>query len=214
MYQGGSGVLCSATAQFPLRDASWGLDFEGEVCVIVGDVPEGISSAEAGSYVRLLMLANDWTYRNLIPEEQAKGFGFLNSKPATAFSPFAVTPAELGTAWQHGRLNLPLRCQLNKTLIGTANAADGMHFSFFDLIAHAAKTRSLTAGTIIGSGTVSNLDAARGVSCLAEKRARELLLEGQPKTPYLIASDRVRIEMLDAQGWNIFGSIDQQVVER
>jgi fumarylacetoacetate (FAA) hydrolase len=214
VYQGGSGVLLGARKPFVLPDPSWGLDFEGEVCVILGDVAQGTSCANAAAAVRLVMLANDWTYRHLIPDELAKGFGFFNSKPATAFSMFAVTPNELGTAWANGRLSLPLRCLLNGNVVGAAQAGEGMHFSFFDLVAHAAKTRALCAGTILGSGTVSNEDEARGVSCLVEQRTRETLRDGVIKTPYLADGDRVRIEMLDERGWNIFGSIDEEVVVR
>ncbi len=211
VYQGGSGVLSSATEPFILPNAEWGLDFEGEVCIVVGDVERGTLADQAGDAVRLLMLANDWTYRNLVPAELAKGFGFFNSKPTTAFSPFAVTPDELGAAWSGGRLSLRLHCELNGKRVGCANAAVGMHFSFHDLIAHVAKTRSLTAGTIIGSGTVSNEDEAVGVSCLAELRTRETLTQGAPQTRLLETGDRVVIRMLDATGWNVFGTIEQEV---
>jgi fumarylacetoacetate (FAA) hydrolase len=211
VYQGGSGVLLGPHAPIPLANPEWGLDFEAEVAVILGDTPIGTSAAAAARCVRLVALANDVTYRNLVPEELGKGFGFFCSKPATAFSPFAITPDELGTSWQEGRLHLPLRSYLNGELVGDPEAGPAMHFSFFDLIAHITKTRAFTAGTIVGSGTVSNEDPKRGVSCLAERRVREQLEQGRAITPFLKAGDRVRIEMLTADGANLFGSIDQEV---
>jgi fumarylacetoacetate (FAA) hydrolase len=211
VYQGGSGVLLAAHAPLQLGDPGWGLDFEAELAVILGDTPRASDAREAERAVRLLLLANDVTYRNLVPDELAKGFGFFCAKPATAFSPFAITPDELGPAWRAGRVYLRLRSYLNGELIGDPDAGDEMHFSFFQLIAHMTKTRAFTAGTIVGSGTVSNRDAARGVSCLAEKRVREQLEHGQASTPFLRAGDRVRIEMLSADGTNLFGSIEQLV---
>jgi fumarylacetoacetate (FAA) hydrolase len=211
VYQGGSGVLLAPTAPLVLGDPEHGLDFEGEVCVIVGDTPRGTAAARAESHVRLLMLANDVTYRNLVPAELAKGFGFFCSKPATAFSPFAVTPDELGPAWRDGRVHLRLRVHLNGALAGDPEAGAPMHFSFFDLLEHVTRTRSLTAGTILGSGTVSNEEAERGVSCLAERRVREILANGTATTPFLAAGDRVRIEMLGPDGVSVFGAIDQEV---
>src|SRR5690606_6938087 len=181
VYQGGSSVLLAPTDDIPLPDVSWGCDFESEIAVVLGDTPQGTTAAEAAKYVRLVMLCNDVTYRNLIPPELAKGFGFFNSKPATAFSPFAVTPDELGDAWRNGRVHLPLCTWLNGALAGDPHAGPAMHFSFFDLIAHIAKTRRFTAGTILGSGTVSNEDRARGVSCLAERRMREIIERGKPE---------------------------------
>ncbi len=210
-YQGGSGVLLGPTDPIPLGDPAWGLDFEGEVAVITGDVPLGTPAAAALGHVRLLCLANDVSLRHLIPAELAKGFGFLQSKPATAFSPFAVTPDELGPAWRGGRAHLRLTVRLNGAVVGDLDAGPEMHFSFADLIAHAARTRALTAGTIIGSGTVSNEDPARGVSCLAERRVREQLEHGAPRTPFLAAGDRVELEARDAGGRNLFGTIDQRV---
>lgn len=211
VYQGGSGVLLGPYADFPLPNAEWGLDFEAEVAVVLGDVPRGTGAAAAGQTIRLLMLANDWSYRNLIPSEIAKGFGFFNSKPATAFSPFAVTPDELGEAWYGGRVHHPLLCTLNRQRVGAPQAGVGMHFSFHDLIAHIAQTRAFTAGTILGSGTVSNPDERAGVACLAERRARELLAHGAARTPFLAVGDSIRIEMLDAAGESIFGAIEQEV---
>ncbi|MBK8171330.1 MAG: fumarylacetoacetate hydrolase family protein [Sandaracinaceae bacterium] len=214
VYQGGSGVFLGPTEDIPLVDESWGLDFEAEVCVVLGDTPQGTKKEDAHKYIRLFMLANDITLRNLIPPELAKGFGFFQSKPATAFSPFAVTPDELGDALRDGRVHLRLRSTLNGTLAGDPEAGPEMHFSFHDLIAHLARTRSYTAGTIVGSGTVSNVDSARGVSCLAERRTRETLEGGKPVTPFMKPNDRIEIEMLNAQGASIFGRIAQKVVAR
>ncbi len=211
VYQGGSGVLLGPRDPLVLPNPEWGLDFEGEVAVVLGATPRGTSSLAAEPYVRLVLLANDVTYRSLVPAELEKGFGFFVSKPATAFSPFAVTPDELGDAWREGRVHLRLRSLLNGVLVGDPDAGRPMHFSFHDLIQHITRSRSFTAGTILGSGTVSNEDPARGVSCLVERRTRETLDSGAPKTPYLQAGDRVRIEMLDAGGRNVFGSIEQEV---
>jgi fumarylacetoacetate (FAA) hydrolase len=215
VYQGGSGVLCGPRDPIPLIDEGFGLDFEGEVCVILGDVPQGTRAGDAARHVRLLVLANDVTLRNLVPDELAKGFGFFQSKPATAFSPFAATPDELGPAWKDGRVHLRLRVVQNGALVGDSEAGPEMHFSFYDLIEHIARTRSYTAGTILGSGTVSNVDRARGVSCLAERRTIEILEAGpggKPRTPFMKRGDRVEIEMLDAGGRSIFGKIAQEVV--
>ncbi len=211
LYQGGSGVLLGPTDPIPLGDPAWGLDFEGEVAVITGDVPLGTRAESALPRVRLLCLANDVSLRNLIPAELAKGFGFFQSKPATAFSPFAVTPDELGPAWRDGRVHLRLTVRLNGAVVGDLEAGPEMHFSFADLLAHAARTRALTAGTLLGSGTVSNEDPARGVSCLAERRARELIELGAPRTPFLKAGDRVEIAMAGPDGRDLFGAIDQVV---
>jgi fumarylacetoacetate (FAA) hydrolase len=217
VYQGGSGVLAGPRDELPFADPRLGLDFEAEVAVILGDVPRGTPASQAHQYVRLVLLANDVTLRNLVPDELAKGFGFFQSKPPTAFSPFAVTPDELGDAWRDGRVYLPLRSTLTRagsgeTLVGDPDAGPEMHFSFFDLVAHAARTRALGAGTILGSGTVSNRDRARGVSCLAELRALELLEHGAASTPFMAVGDRIQIEMRDRTGRDLFGSIDQRVV--
>jgi fumarylacetoacetate (FAA) hydrolase len=212
VYQGGSGVLLGPNDDILLPDPAVGLDFESEVAVVLGDTPQGTRREEAAACVRLLMLANDITLRNLVPAELAKGFGFFCSKPATAFSPFALTPDELGSAWSEGRLHRRLRTTYNDALVGDADAGDEMHFSFFDLIEHVARTRSLTAGTILGSGTVSNADPARGVSCLAERRARETIATGGPVTPFMKAGDRVFIEILGDDGASLFGRIAQKVV--
>ncbi|HWN69633.1 MAG TPA: fumarylacetoacetate hydrolase family protein [Haliangium sp.] len=213
VYQGGSGVFLGPTDHIPLARPEWGLDFESEIAVILGDTPQGTTAADAGRHVRLLMLCNDVTLRNLIPDELAKGFGFFVSKPASAFSPVAVTPDELGDAWRDGRVHLPLLSTLNGELVGQPDAGPEMHFSFFDLIAHITRTRSFTAGTILGSGTVSNADRARGISCLAERRMIETIDTGKPSTPFLRAGDTVSIEMRDAAGQSIFGTIEQRVVE-
>jgi fumarylacetoacetate (FAA) hydrolase len=212
VYQGGSGVLLAPTQDIPLADPAWGLDFEAEVCVVLGDVPQGTTADEAGRYIRLVMICNDVTLRNLIPTELKKGFGFFNGKPATAFAPFAVTPDELGDAWKDGRLHLPLQSWLNGELAGDPDAGPEMHFSFHDLIAHIARTRSFTAGTILGSGTISNEDRSRGSSCLSEKRMIEIIDEGEARTAYMQPGDTIRIEMLDDDGHSLFGAIDQKVV--
>jgi fumarylacetoacetate (FAA) hydrolase len=212
VYQGGSGVLLGSRAKIMLPDPAWGLDFEGEVCVVLNDVRRGLSASEVEPAVALLMLANDLSYRHLIPAELAKGFGFFSSKPATAFSAFAVTTDELGPAWRGGRLHLPLRCSLNGHEVGAPNAGTGMHFSFHELVAHIAKTRDFTAGTILGGGTVSNADPALGVACLAEQRCLETLASGAPSTRFLEPGDRLRIEMRDGTGRDVFGGIEQEVV--
>ena len=212
VYQGGSGALLGPRETFELVDEAWGLDFEAEVAVIVGDTARGTTSNEAFKAIRLFLLANDWTYRNLVPAELAKGFGFFTSKPATAFSPFAISPDELGSAFHDGRVHLRLSSKYNGALIGDPDAGAEMHFSFFDLIAHICKTRRLTSGTILGSGTVSNADPSRGVSCLAELRARETIEHGKPVTPFMKAGDRIQIEMFGPDGVSLFGRIDQEVV--
>ncbi len=208
IYQGGSGDLLGPCEPIELRDASWGLDFEAEIAVVLGDVPVGTTAAQAADHVRLVMLANDVTLRALVPDELAKSFGFFQSKPATAFSPFAVTPDELGTAWKDGRAHVRVRVRYNGEVVGTCDAGPEMHFSFHDLIAHVAKTRRFTAGTILGSGTVSNKDRARGISCLAEARMIETIEKGKPVTPFMKLGDRVQI---DVEG-GPFGVIDQKVV--
>ncbi len=212
IYQGGSGDLLGPRDPIELVDAAWGLDYESEVAVILGDVPLGVSAVDAQRHVRLVTLVNDITLRNLIPNELAKGFGFFQSKPATAFAPFAVTPDELGNAWQGGRLHLKVRSTYNGKVVGDCEAGPEMHFSFFDLVAHLAKTRRFVAGTILGSGTVSNADRARGVSCFAEARMIETIDRGKPSTPFMQDGDRIRIEAVDATGTSPFGAIDQVVV--
>lgn len=222
MYQGGSDSFLGPRDPIVMADEDWGIDMEGEVAVITGDVPPGASPEAARDSIRLLMLVNDVSLRNLIPAELAKGFGFFQSKPSSAFSPVAVTPGELGGAWDGGRLHLPLRVDLNGKPFGRAGAGDDMTFDFGMLIAHAAKTRPLGAGSIIGSGTISNRDTAngpgkpvveggRGYSCIAEIRMIETIRHGSPVTPFMRFGDSVRIEMLDAGGHSIFGAIEQTV---
>ncbi|MGC3835045.1 fumarylacetoacetate hydrolase family protein [Moritella viscosa] len=214
MYQGGSDSFLGPNDNIPLIDPAWGLDFEGEVAVITNDVKQGISSANASDTILLITLVNDVSLRNLIPSELAKGFGFFHSKPSTAFSPVAVTPDELGDAWDGTKLHLPLYSYLNDALFGSPDAGTDMTFDFPRLIAHAAKTRSLIAGTIIGSGTVSNCDRTVGSSCLAEKRMLEKIATGEITTPFLQNGDKVKIEMHDQAGQSIFGAIEQIVVKQ
>ncbi len=213
IYQGGSGHLLAPTEDIPMVNEEWGLDFEAEVAVILDDTPRGTSEDELLDHVALIVLVNDITLRNLIPGELAKSFGFFQSKPASAFSPFAVTPDELGDAWKDGRIHLPLYSYYNGEKFGDPEAGPAMHFSFKDLIKHLTKTRSYTAGTILGSGTVSNEDRSRGSSCLAEKRMLEKIDTGEFHTPFMKAGDTIKIEMLDKNGANIFGTIDQKVVK-
>jgi fumarylacetoacetate (FAA) hydrolase len=211
MYQGGGDDFLAPRDSIPQLDFSHGTDFEGEVAVITDFVPMGITSEAALEKILLVMIVNDVSLRGLIPEELANGFGFLQSKPSSAFAPFALTIDELGDAWKNGRLHLPLLVQYNGQFFGNADAGQ-MHFHFGQLIAHAARTRNLSAGTIIGSGTVSNEDPSRGSSCLAEKRMIEQISAGAVKTPFMKVGDRVRIEMKDAHGHDLFGVIDQKVV--
>ena len=221
MYQGGSDSFVGPRDPVYALDEAWGIDLEAEVAVITGDVKMGASDEEAAKAIRLVMLVNDVSLRNLIPNELAKGFGFFNSKPASAFSPVAVTPEELGKAWNDNKLHLPLLVQINRQPFGKPNAGEDMTFNFAQLVAHAAKTRELCAGTIIGSGTVSNKQGSLhgssianggvGYCCLAEVRMYETIESGQPQTGFLQFGDTVRIEMHDAQGKTIFGAIDQTV---
>jgi fumarylacetoacetate (FAA) hydrolase len=211
IYQGGGGDMLAPRAPVPLADEAWGCDFEGEICVVLGDVPIGTTAAEAARHVRLVGICNDVSLRNLIPDELAKGFGFFQSKPATAFSPVFVTPDELGDAWQGGRVHLKLHVWLNGVLVGDCEAGPEMHFSFFDLVQHIAKTRRFVAGSILGSGTVSNEDRARGISCLAERRMIETIEQGAPKTPFLKRGDKVEIELFHRDGRSVCGRIAQIV---
>jgi len=213
VYQGGSDDFLGPCDDVPFTSADWGIDFEAEVAVITGDVPMGASPAQALEGVRLLMLVNDWTLRNLVPAELAKGFGFFQSKPATAFSPVAVTPDELGDAWQGGRVHLTLQSTWNGRKVGLVEAGPEMNFHFGQLIAHIAKTRNVRAGAVVGSGTVSNKDASRGYSCIAEKRALEMIDHGEAKTAFMQYGDTIRIEMKGKDGHSLFGAIEQTVVE-
>ena len=221
MYQGGSDSFLGPRDAIVMADEAWGIDLEGEVAVIVDDVPMGASRDEAHAAIRLILLVNDVSLRGLIPAELAKGFGFFQSKPSTAFSPVAVSPDELGEAWYGGKLHLPLMVSLNGKPFGRADAGVDMTFDFATLVAHAAKTRPLVAGTIIGSGTVSNKldggpgkaisEGGAGYSCIAEIRTIETIQHGQPTTPFLKFGDQVRIEMYDHSGHSIFGAIEQTV---
>lgn len=213
MYQGGSDSFIGACDPIEVVDEGYGVDFESEVAIITDDVPMNVTAQDAGRHIKLLALVNDVSLRNLIPNELAKGFGFFQSKPASSFSPVAITPDELGTHWDGQRVHLSLMSYLNDQLFGQPNAGVDMTFSFPELIQHAAKTRKLSAGTIIGSGTVSNLDRSKGSSCIAEKRMLELLNNGKSKTPFMLFGDTIRIEMLDHLGSSLFGAIDQ-VVQR
>jgi len=223
MYQGGSDTFLGPREAVKLASEDYGIDLEAEIAVITGDVPMGVTPEEARGLIRLVMLVNDVSLRNLIPNELAKGFGFLQSKPSSAFSPVAVTPDEFGSAWKGGKLSLPLLAQVNGKPFGKPEAGVDMTFDFGVLIAHAAKTRPLVAGTIVGSGTVSNRDAdggpgkpvsegGLGYACIAEQRMVETIRHGAPQTPFLRFGDSVRIEMKDAAGHSIFGAIEQDIL--
>ena len=224
MYQGGSDKFLPPRADIPLGDPAWGCDMEGEIAVITDDVPMGVSKEDAADHIKLLMLVNDVSLRGLIPAELAKGFGFFQSKPSSAFSPVAVTPDELGDAWKDSVIHLPLMVDYNGEPFGRAEAGEDATFSLAELVAHAAKTRDLGAGAIIGSGTVSNKgedggpgkpvsEGGRGYSCIAEIRMIETIADGEAKTRFMRAGDTVRVEMKDRQGHSIFGAIEQKVVE-
>ncbi|MDF1679680.1 fumarylacetoacetate hydrolase family protein [Ponticaulis sp.] len=224
MYQGGSDAFLGPRDDIPLGDEAWGCDMEGEIAVITDDVPMGVSEAEAADHIKLIMLCNDVSLRGLIPPELAKGFGFFQSKPPGSFSPVAVTPDELGDKWKNTLVHLPFHVDYNGKPFGRANAGVDATFSMARLVSHAAKTRPLTAGTVIGSGTVSNKDAdggagrpvaegGLGYSCIAEIRMIETIANGKPSTAFMKAGDVVRMEMLDGKGHSIFGAIEQTVVE-
>lgn len=213
MYQGGADDFLGPTDDIVLACADWGIDFEGELAVITDDVPMGSSVAQAADRIRLVMLVNDVSLRNLIPAELAKGFGFVQSKPASAFSPVAVTPDELGDAWRDGRLHLPLATVWNGVQVGAPDAGVDMIFSFPQLVAHLTKTRNARAGAIIGSGTVSNKDPGKGYTCIAEKRCLEIIEDGKATTPFMQFGDTIRFEMCNARGESIFGAIVQRVVQ-
>ena len=211
IYQGGSDDFLGAHDNARFVSEEHGIDLEAEVGVITDDVPMATAAAQMGEHIKLIVLINDWTLRNLVPSELAKGFGFYQSKPATGFSPVAVTPDELGPSWRGGKLHLPLISHINGVLLGRPNAGVDMTFDFHQLLAHAARTRRLGAGTILGSGTISNVDRSAGSSCLAERRTLEQIEHGAPKTPFLRYGDVVWIEMLDGQGRSIFGAMEQTV---
>lgn len=215
MYQGLSDSFLAPCDNIPLQNPEWGLDLEAEVAIITDDVPMGTPADKAADHIKLLMLVNDVTLRGLTKDELGKGFGFVQSKPSSAFSPVAVTPDELGDAWQDTKLHLPMYSYINDKEFGRPNAGVDMTFNFAQLVAHGAKTRNLSAGTIIGSGTIANItdsgEADVGSSCLAEARMIETIKNGKPTTPWLQDGDTVKIEMRDADGLNIFGSIDQAV---
>ncbi|MEE4200271.1 fumarylacetoacetate hydrolase family protein [Erythrobacter sp.] len=224
MYQGGSDGFLPPRADIPLGDPAWGCDMEGEVAVIVDDVPMGVSVEEAAGHIKLIMLVNDVSLRGLIPGELAKGFGFFQSKPASAFSPVCVTPDELGDAWKDSLLHLPLMVDYNGEPFGRAKVGEDATFNMAQLVAHAAKTRALCAGSIIGSGTISNKgenggpgkpvsEGGAGYSCIAEIRMIETIRDGEPTTRFMRAGDTVKVEMRDADNHSIFGAIEQTVVE-
>jgi fumarylacetoacetate (FAA) hydrolase len=212
VYQGGSDDFLGPTEDASFVNEDWGIDLEGEVAVVTDDVAMSTDAQAARTHIKLVMLVNDWSLRNLIPGELAKGFGFYQSKPATAFSPVAVTPDELGEAWDGGKVHLPLVVHLNGKLLGRPDAGVDMTFDFGQLIAHVTRTRRLGAGAIVGSGTISNYDRSLGSCCLAEVRMLETVAHGKPSTPFMSFGDRVRIEMFDSRGKSIFGAIDQRVV--
>jgi len=211
MYQATSAGFYGPRDAVRVVSEDYGIDLEAEVVVVTDDVPMAAAPAQAAAHIQLIGLVNDVSLRNLIPNELAKGFGFLQSKPRSALSPVFVTPDELGDAWMNSKVHLPLRTQINGQFFGAPEAGEDMQFSFAELIAHAAKTRPLSAGTIVGSGTIANQEESRGASCLAEKRTLETLANGKPSTPFLKFGDTVRIEMLDAAGASIFGAIEQAI---
>ncbi|MGH8177629.1 MAG: fumarylacetoacetate hydrolase family protein [Steroidobacter sp.] len=212
VYQGGSDDFLGAREDACFPSEEFGIDLEGEVAVITDDVAMGTTRDQAREHIKLVMLVNDWSLRNLIPAELAKGFGFYQSKPATAFSPVVVTPDELGDAWKEAVVHLPLLVHINDAPFGRPNAGVDMTFDFAKLIEHITRTRNARAGAIVGSGTISNYDRSLGSACIAERRSLEQIEQGKPATPFLKFGDRVRIEMLDGQGRSIFGAIDQRVV--
>ena len=213
VYMGASDAFIGPREDIEAQDEAWGIDFEAEVVVITDDVPAGTPASLASDHIKLIGLVNDVSLRNLIPAELGKQFGFYQSKPWTSFTPVLVTPDELGDAWDGARLHLPLRATLNEKLIGAPNAGQDMTFDFPTLIEHCAKSRSLMTGTVIGSGTVSNVGSKDGSCCLAEVRCLEVIKDGQPSTPFMSFGDRIEIDMLDKNGVSIFGKIDQRVVQ-
>lgn len=213
MYQGTSDVFLAHNQDIEVVSEEYGIDFEAEAAIITSDVPMHVKADDAGQYIQLICILNDVSLRNLIPAELAKGFGFLQSKPRTALSPFFVTPDELGDAWQDNKIHLPMRTWLNGEWFGEPNCGVDMQFDFAELIAHAAKTRPLCAGTVIGSGTIANHDISKGSTCLAEKRVLEVIDQGEAKTPFMSFGDTIKIEITDNDGHNVFGTIDQKVIK-
>ena len=211
MYQAVSAGFYGPRDPVLVVSQDYGIDLEAEIVIVTDDVPMAVTPAQAAAHIQLIGLVNDVSLRNLIPNELAKGFGFLQSKPRSALSPVFVTPDELGDAWKDAKVHLPLVTHINGTWFGAPEAGDDMQFSFADLVAHVAKTRPLAAGTIVGSGTIANQDESRGASCLAERRVLEIIAHGNPSTPFLSFGDRVRIEMLDRAGHSIFGAIEQVI---
>lgn len=211
MYQGASDCFLGSREDILMESEDWGIDFEAEMAVITGDVPMGTPVADAGQHIRLLMLLNDISLRYLAMPELTKGFGFVQSKPSTVFSPVAVTPDELGDAWKDYKVHLPVVTEFNGATFGQPDAGEGMVFNYATLIAHAAKARPLVAGTVIGSGTVSNKDRSKGSSCIVEKRTLEKLDSGESTTPFMKFGDKVKIEVKNADGKTVFGSIEQTV---
>ena len=211
MYQATSAGFCGPRDPVMVISEDYGIDLEAEIVVVTDDVPMAVTPAQAAAHIQLVGLVNDVSLRNLIPNELAKGFGFLQSKPRSTLSPVFVTPDELGDAWRNSKLHLPLRTQINGKFFGAPEAGEDMQFSFAELVAHAAKTRPLSAGTIVGSGTIANQDESRGASCLAERRTLETIAHGKPATPFLKFGDTVHIEMLDQSGKSVFGAIEQAV---
>ena len=212
MYQATSAGFLGPRDPVPVPSEEYGIDFESEIIVITDDVPMAVTTGQAEQHIQLIGLINDVSLRNLIPAELAKGFGFLQSKPRSALSPVLVTPDELGEAWQAGKVLLPLHSTLNGAFFGRPEAGEDMQFNFAELVAHAAKTRPLVAGTLVGSGTIANEDTTRGASCLAEIRMLEIIANGKPSTPFMKFGDTIRVEMFDAGGSSIFGAIDQKIV--
>ncbi|MEM7054400.1 MAG: fumarylacetoacetate hydrolase family protein [Pseudomonadota bacterium] len=213
MYQAVSDGFLGPRDDIRMADTAWGIDFESEIGVITDDVAMGASPEDCANHIQLVTILNDVSLRNLIPGELAKGFGFLQSKPRSALAPVVATPDELGDAWVDSKLHRPLITHLNGEWFGSPEAGEDMQFSFAELLAHAAKSRPLAAGTIMGSGTIANQDTARGASCLAEKRMLEIIANGKPETPFMQFGDTVKIDMLDPDGNSYFGSIEQEVVE-
>ena len=213
MYMGASDVFLGPCEDIPMESEDWGIDFESEIAIFTDDVPAGVTPEQAKAHIKLITIINDVSLRNLIPAELAKQFGFYQSKPHTAFAPVAVTPDELGAAWDGGKIHLPLHSTMNGVKLGSPNAGVDNTFDLPRLISHAAKSRPLMAGTVVGSGTVSNVGSKDGSSCIAEIRCLEIIADGKPTTAFMKFGDRIEIEMFDSNGVSIFGRIDQVVTQ-